>query len=529
MGYKMAYESLLRDFPQVDSRVLKAVAIEHPNDIKAAVEFIVSEVLPSFTGRSEVSDTVHSAHEVSNEVPLGEPPIENQGEKPIQPESMACGTFIDGDFVSFANPSSVLIEDDDDEIIVLETDSHYSSVSILKEHAVFIGHDSVVKDIEKSISEDQLSRCSVDVVDTVSIALEPSHEITLSVNEKIMDRVGNEDKVPKDFIAAFGETEDHSKRLPKNCPQKLACISEVISLDKNDQHMVRSTRSARVVNIDLLEDFIENAKSSKKSLVSEVESVVNMMKEAEVLEERAKQAKEEACIAGQDILIKHAGEVYGEKAVLSTEARELQSRLLKLSDERDKSVSIINEIRETLEARLAAVKDEIAVAEQEKFEKERVAQKALKEQEDIMETIVQESKKLQQEAKENGKLRTFLEDRGQVVDTLQGEIAVICEDVISLKNRVDEHAPLRGSLLMTTYSSSSLFSSYSQKNIPSADELPVEVDENNRDSGEDQSGSREQENIAASSVQKSASDNDWEFLKYEGTCRYHKLDDGPMG
>lgn len=40
----------------------------------------------------------------------------------------------------------------------------------------------------------------------------------------------------------------------------------------------------------------------------------------------------------------HAGEVYGEKSILATEARELQSRILKLSNERDKSLSIIDEV-----------------------------------------------------------------------------------------------------------------------------------------------------------------------------------------
>ena len=42
--------------------------------------------------------------------------------------------------------------------------------------------------------------------------------------------------------------------------------------------------------------------------------------------------------------MQHAGEVYGEKAILATEARELQSRLLSLSDERDKSLKILDEV-----------------------------------------------------------------------------------------------------------------------------------------------------------------------------------------
>lgn len=44
------------------------------------------------------------------------------------------------------------------------------------------------------------------------------------------------------------------------------------------------------------------------------------------------------------LLLQHAGEVYGEKAILATEVRELQSRLLCLSNERDKSLAILDEV-----------------------------------------------------------------------------------------------------------------------------------------------------------------------------------------
>ncbi|KAL5654072.1 hypothetical protein ACJX0J_033391, partial [Zea mays] len=40
----------------------------------------------------------------------------------------------------------------------------------------------------------------------------------------------------------------------------------------------------------------------------------------------------------------HASEVFGEKAILTTEARELQSRLQWLSDERNKYLVIIEEV-----------------------------------------------------------------------------------------------------------------------------------------------------------------------------------------
>lgn len=39
-----------------------------------------------------------------------------------------------------------------------------------------------------------------------------------------------------------------------------------------------------------------------------------------------------------------AGEVYGERSILSTEVTELENRLLNLSEDRDKSLSVLHEV-----------------------------------------------------------------------------------------------------------------------------------------------------------------------------------------
>jgi len=155
-----------------------------------------------------------------------------------------------------------------------------------------------------------------------------------------------------------------------------------------------------------------------------------------------------------------------------------------------------------------------------KLEKVGMAQKVYKEQEAFLDTIVQESKKLQQEAERNTKLRNFLVDHGQVLDTLQGELVVICEDAALLnKLAADEGASLKGSLLMSTYSSASLSSSVSRKSISSVDGLllPMDLVENNRESNGDPRRVQEQGNIINicgaekaddSGKQKFASDDD---------------------
>jgi hypothetical protein len=42
--------------------------------------------------------------------------------------------------------------------------------------------------------------------------------------------------------------------------------------------------------------------------------------------------------------IQHAGEVFGERSILNTEARELQSRLQRLSEERNNYLDVIEEV-----------------------------------------------------------------------------------------------------------------------------------------------------------------------------------------
>lgn len=42
--------------------------------------------------------------------------------------------------------------------------------------------------------------------------------------------------------------------------------------------------------------------------------------------------------------MQNAGEVYGEKAILATEVRELQSRLVSMSDERNKALAMLDEV-----------------------------------------------------------------------------------------------------------------------------------------------------------------------------------------
>ncbi|KAG2619317.1 hypothetical protein PVAP13_3NG140935 [Panicum virgatum] len=257
-------------------------------------------------------------------------------------------------------------------------------------------------------------------------------------------------------------------------------------LNLNHFASTASTHSSHSVSIESLEDSIADARSNKNGLLPSLELVTKMIEDVELLEEKAKVAKHESSVAGTGILTKveelkemlthakeandmHAGEVFGEKSILTTEACELQSRLQRLSDERNKYLVIIEEIHQTLDERLVAAQQEIAAAEKEKIEKEAAAQALLDEQEKMMNSIVEESRKLQMEAEDNLKLKEFLVERGRIVDTLQGEMSVICEDVSLLKRVVDERLSLSKLQRSTMSSLSSSLHSSLHKSWSSSD------------------------------------------------------------
>ncbi|XP_073114184.1 uncharacterized protein [Elaeis guineensis] len=66
MTVKSVFYSLQEVFPQIDLRILKAVAIEHPRDVDAAVEFVLSEVLPCISETKETSYTLNNTHDAEH-------------------------------------------------------------------------------------------------------------------------------------------------------------------------------------------------------------------------------------------------------------------------------------------------------------------------------------------------------------------------------------------------------------------------------------------------------------------------------
>ncbi|KAK4408050.1 hypothetical protein Sango_0386000 [Sesamum angolense] len=473
MGFNKVYKSLQEVFPQIDARVLRAVAIEHSKDVDAAVEAVLLEIIPYFTERSGPSGPLSGSIAVrgSSEAFLDAVAATSTADDGLSTNRVSSAEVQNGYNVNGRNQQSIHVADDDDEHknpFYNTYDGHHEgqgdsaeselSGKILETNIQTDGdvysHGEAVALVDKdgkAIRRILVQMATIMCVGTPSLN---THDLTRSPLDQLV--------VLPDAHASNLEEPDAS--LSDNTACKMEPNSNIIGTEDEAILNASVSQSSQIHNIDVLEEIIADARNNKKTLFSAMQSVIKLMREVELREEAAEQAKVEAAAGGADILAEvedlkqmvqtmkeangmvHAGEVYGEKAILATELRELQSRVLCLTDERDKSLAVLLEMNQTLEARLAAAESEIKSMEQEKIEKDKAAMKALAEQELIMEKVMQESEILKQQTEDNARLQEFLLDRGRVVDMLQGEIAVICQDVRLLKEKFDARVPFSKSL-----------------------------------------------------------------------------------
>ncbi|WVZ98414.1 hypothetical protein U9M48_043863 [Paspalum notatum var. saurae] len=231
-----------------------------------------------------------------------------------------------------------------------------------------------------------------------------------------------------------------------------------MSLHDNGSPRV-NLRSSYAVDLESLDTVIAHEHYKKNTLMSNVAAISEMLQEVELNEENTKLAISEASQAGNDILAKVEelkemttlaveenkkveGEIFAEKSILATEAQGLQTRLFNISEETKSFLFTIDQMHNTLQRRLHAAEAERAAAEKEKLERVASAQKSLKDQELLLEAAKNESKRLEQQAKENAKLRELLTDRGHVVDALHGEMLGIFDSITQLKLRADIQSPV---------------------------------------------------------------------------------------
>ncbi|CAN6351028.1 unnamed protein product [Urochloa humidicola] len=581
--HKEVFRSLQELFPQVDHRILKAIAIEHHKDVDSAVVAVLDEVMPSMTDSAgalsgdhevlpsmadsvgnmfashsthevgssssaghdihvdEVDGSVHSAqgtssvevtagtqknidseihvgrlspiHGMIKQVNLSSDPIPNSIHHVLIPNLVSSNTNPErklansdnevgygglssecfsqlptgensGDSISSKAPQ--LRDQDSSNISVGDCFPQNNSLKLFSGYEdINFDDDRFFSNLLACPSNDQLKYPLLWSIEKDSFTPEldvpsPDEEGSSTGTSGVTEQKNTSNAGTSFNKQPLGDVVENDGIPLSSKPDMLP------DLNLNHFASTASTHSSQSVGIESLEDSIADARSNKNDLLPSLELVTKMIEDVELLEEKAKVAKHESSVAGTGILTKveelkemlthakeandmHAGEVFGEKAILTTEARELQSRLQRLANERNKYLVVIEEIHQTLDERLVAAQQEIAAAEKEKIEKEASAQALLDEQEKMMNSIVEESRKLQNEAEENMKLKEFLVERGRIVDTLQGEMAVICEDVSILKRAVDERLSLSKLQRSTMSSLSSSLHSSLHKSWSSSD------------------------------------------------------------
>ncbi|EFJ33904.1 hypothetical protein SELMODRAFT_406194 [Selaginella moellendorffii] len=211
--------------------------------------------------------------------------------------------------------------------------------------------------------------------------------------------------------------------------------AELVSSD--DPGVWKSASSSMyAVDCETIEQMIEQTKTDKQNLMVSIQEMKELRRVAEQAEAAARSAKAQA-LEGVEALhasaeevrktvaeareanAVHSGEVYGEKAVLGTEARELFSRVQQVRTEWLKASDILEEMKATLQDRIAKAKEDERVADEERLRKEAASRELLQKEEDILAQITQESIELDLEADNCTKLREFLMKQGTVVDSLQ--------------------------------------------------------------------------------------------------------------
>ncbi|XP_073142420.1 uncharacterized protein [Henckelia pumila] len=508
MGFKKVYKCLQELFPQIDARALRAVAIEHSKDPDAAVEAVLVEIIPFFDDRSRSSvpigsismghspkaiaptqlvdmsrETIDSAQEVfvnnvndgnhqssqdaisgSNEFFFDSYSGQHEGEG-LTAEITLSQNWGEN---SIKTPLPVLLKDENG-ISILQ-----SEVCVDPERKETNGVNNYPESNIKT-STDKNSYLTLGTLENVAMGVNQIMNLAQERDdfdghtETFLDMVTNKEndqgKPIAEGVNLMGDTAVVTVQdLTTDRSVQSIVLPDVHGGVSDDTVYLEDefnlSESEGMHTMSVLDEIVADARNNKKTLLSTMESIVSMMREVELKEQVAGKAKEDAFKEDTDMVEElkqmlqnakeandmHAGEVYGEKAILATELRELQSRLLLLSDEKDKSLAVVDEMHQILEVRLAAAEHEIKSAEQEKLEKQKFAQKALAEHEMDMKKVLREANILKQQAEENAKLREFLMDRGCVVDMLQGEIAVICQDVKRLKENFDQHVPLCKSL-----------------------------------------------------------------------------------
>ncbi|XP_071701015.1 uncharacterized protein [Rutidosis leptorrhynchoides] len=215
--------------------------------------------------------------------------------------------------------------------------------------------------------------------------------------------------------------------------------------------------SGKIFSTELIDISIQDARNKKENIDSNMDLIKSLMREVESKERAAEKAKEAADKYRLYVLAKvgelkkaqqiakeandlKSSEVYTQKAALATEMRELQLCVSGVIKKGDEQITDLAEMRRSLEHRLTSAAMKKKAADKEKSE----SVKSFSYQNQQMEKLKEDSKRLKQEAIENLKLQQFLNDRKRAVNMLKEELSCKCFDVKLLKGEIKGYLGIKG-------------------------------------------------------------------------------------
>lgn len=461
-----SFEFLCESFPQIDVRIIKATLLEHGDDIESAINFFMDDsnemvvALSTDSLNEENIDSEANSHfEIGNK--LG-------AELPKVQQTMDLLSLFGTSTETSTGQEQTVVPDH----MVPASDDLLSLAPRVCSSFGFCGQKlpSPGASISSSMggqmswtSELSPGLSSCDFAGRISECIEenstPHTPDCIEISSQGCSAVLHTPLL--NGVESIGKCCEYTKNneswdedfLSGNFFEKV----NVAHSDHEDSNVLGTTSSSFGQNISIqsLQDVVEEARADKELLMKFIEDISILRAKADQENCSAQRAKIDAVGGGQEILLKaeemrkkiaqmgednlvRAGEIYGEKAVLGTEARELRSRLDQVKCQKNKAVARLHEIQAALQARLDVAVKERERAEEEKRRKEENAQKIMAMEEALMAIVAQESRELEIEASVCTQLREFLINHGSIVDSLQGEMAVICEDVEAFKEQVEE-------------------------------------------------------------------------------------------
>ncbi|KAH7433655.1 hypothetical protein KP509_07G079500 [Ceratopteris richardii] len=256
-------------------------------------------------------------------------------------------------------------------------------------------------DIESALTF--LSSVSDELEDVKNVL--PEDKLPARCNSRDTTHYGNA------HLVENGETANAISRPPSDYH-----VDDELEATYADAATVRElSNSESHVSVEFLKEVLEDARRDKEIVSNLVKEISDLRAKADLERTAAERAKREAAVSGKEVLRKaeelreqisekkqdnlmRMGEIHGEKAVLSTEARGLKLQFEQLKLQKSRVETVLVEIRERLEDCYQEAVKERLMAEEEGRMKLKLAQEILAEEEIAMAAVEEESKRLEIEA-----------------------------------------------------------------------------------------------------------------------------------